>query len=540
MKRLIGLSLALAMLASGCTKVSTSNASGYQPHWLRIADGAGDIPSLNPHLFQETTLGNIAALTMAYFAKYDANGNPVPELLTVIPTQQNGGIDKAGTTITWHLRHGVRWSDGAPFDADDVVFSTKAVLNPANNEVGRDGWNLITKIDEPDKYTVVYHLSKPYSSYLPAFFGSAGANPCVLPKHLLAQYPNINHVAYNAKPVGIGPFRVTAWRRGDAVEMEANPYYFRGEPKLKHITYKLISDRDTLFLQMQTGEVDLWPQNPTSLIDRLKSLPGVAVYVKPSSYYAHLDFNLTHPLVSDVRVREAIRYAINRKRLIDKVSHGYGILTEVPLSPILPIAPKDIPLIPYDPAKARALLDETGWKVGADGIRTKNGQKLVLEFPYVVGSPDLDQRVELMRGDLQAVGIGLQTRKEAASIFFGLLQDGGTVYAGKFDITLFSWGTGPGADISSIFSCDDIPPKGQNDVRYCNRSVVEPLITQYKATYDENVQHAIVEKEMKQLIADVPTIVLGVAKEGYAYSNRLTGYTPGAITNFDDMMKVDI
>jgi peptide/nickel transport system substrate-binding protein len=226
--------------------------------------------------------------------------------------------------------------------------------------------------------------------------------------------------------------------------------------------------------------------------------------------------------------------------MIDTVSHGYGILTEVPLSPILPLAPKNIPLIPSDPDKARALLDQAGWEVGRDGVRVKDGRRLVLQFPYVTGSPDADERVELIREHLRAVGIDLQTRKVAAAEFFGLYQDGGTVYSGKFDMTFFSWGTGPGADISSLFSCDQIPPKGQNDLRYCNREVVEPLLQAYKATYDENEQRQIVDKEIRQIIADVPTIVLGVAKEGFAYNTNLKNYTPGNITNFDDMMNVDI
>ncbi len=144
---------------------------------MTIADGSGDITSLNPHLFTEIPLGYISEMTQAYLVKYDAQNRPYPEFLTVIPTQANGGISKDGDTITWHLRHGVRWSDGAPFNADDVVFSTKVVLNPANNEVGRDGWNLIKKIDEPDKYTVVYHLKPPVLAIHSNVLRSAGANP---------------------------------------------------------------------------------------------------------------------------------------------------------------------------------------------------------------------------------------------------------------------------------------------------------------------------------------------------------------------------
>ncbi|MBV8727068.1 MAG: hypothetical protein JO233_04725, partial [Candidatus Eremiobacteraeota bacterium] len=193
--------LALAALVA-CTKVSTGGPGGHnaftKPHYLRYSDAGGDLASLNPVLNSETRVGYISQMTMAYLARYDAHNRPFPELLTVIPTQANGGISADGKTITWHLRHGVRWSDGTPFSADDVVFSTNVVNNPANNVIGRDGWNLIQKIDEPDKYTVVYHLRKPYAAYLPTFFGSAGANPCVLPKHILGNLPNINQAPYNA------------------------------------------------------------------------------------------------------------------------------------------------------------------------------------------------------------------------------------------------------------------------------------------------------------------------------------------------------
>ncbi len=188
------------------------------PHELRIGD-IQDFDNLNPHLTTSLILGNLSQLTMAYLVRYGHDNRPIPELATIVPTQRNGGISKDGLTITWHLRHGVRWSDGAPFDADDVVFSTNAVNNQKNNEAGRDGWDLITKIDEPDKYTVVFHLKKPYSGYLPSFFGSAGANPCILPKHILGDLPDINHAPYNAMPIGIGPVplhRVGARRSRDA------------------------------------------------------------------------------------------------------------------------------------------------------------------------------------------------------------------------------------------------------------------------------------------------------------------------------------
>jgi peptide/nickel transport system substrate-binding protein len=526
----------VALLLCSCTKAGVSAAT---PHVLTIADGTGDVATLNPHLFTELTLGYISEMTQAYLVKYDAQNRPYPELVTVVPTQANGGISKDGDTITWHLRKGVRWSDGAPFTADDVVFSTQVVLNPRNNEVGRDGWNLITKVDEPDKYTVVYHLKRPYSSYLPTFFGSAGANPDVLPKHLLAQYPNINNVPYNAKPVGIGPFRIVVWKRGDSIELEPNPYYFRGRPKLQHITYKLIPSFDTVLTALQTGEVELWPVVPSSYLVQAKAITKLQTDVQTGIYYVHLDFNVTRPLVSDVRVREAIRYALDRRLIVDKVVHGNAIVQESTISPVLPFAPKGIPFVEHDANRARQLLDAAGWKVGPGGIRVKNGKRLSLQFPYYTGSSTADEVIELIREQLRAVGIDIQTRKFAPAVFFAPYQNGGIVYGSRWDMTMFTWQDLPNTDISNLFECNQIPPNGQNVLHYCNPKV-DALLEEIKRTYDERRQAQLLDQEMRMIVADVPTIVLDIPDIGYTYNRNLTGFHPGAFTPFDDILNVDI
>jgi peptide/nickel transport system substrate-binding protein len=536
--------LAGALLCA-CTKAQTAGGPGDAQnaapltHLLRIGDGAGDVPSLNPHLFTEVTLGLISQMTQAYLVKYDAQNNPVPELVTVVPTQANGGISADGKTITWHIRKGVRWSDGAPFDGDDVVFSTHVVLNPANNEVGRDGWDLITSIDEPDKFTVIYHLKKPYASFIPTFFGSGGANPTVLPKHLLNGLPNINNAAYNSKPVGIGWFRITAWKRGDSVEMEANPYYFRGLAKLKHVTYKLIPSRDTLLTLMQTGDVDLWPRVPSSYINQVMAITKLQTQINGSPLYAHLDLNVSRPFLTDVRVREAIRLALDRRSLADKITHGHSIVQESIIPPINPIAPKNIPFVEFDPAKARQLLDEAGWKVGSDGIRTKGGQRLSLEFPYYTGVSTSDDTVEYIRQLFKDVGIEIQTRKYAPALFFAPYQSNGIIYGGKWDITMFSWESDPVGELSNLFECNQIPPNGQNVAHYCNPEL-DKLLEQFKSTYDRSLHAKLLDQEVRMIDAGVPTIVLYVWVDGFTYSKNLSGFHPGAYTPFDNMGDVDL
>ena len=214
----------------------------------------------------------ISELTMAYLVRYDHRGRPIPELVTNIPSQDNGGISRDGRTIMMHLRHDARWSDGYPFTATDVAFSIRVVQNRANDEVSRDGWDLIDDVRTQGNYSVVIHLKQPYADFFPTFFGTAGANPCILPHHLLWRYPNINNVAYNGLPVGIGPFRYTHWKRGEVVEMEANPYYFRGRPQLKRIEFKTIPSQTTALTQLETGEADLWPLVRPGLYPRAKEI----------------------------------------------------------------------------------------------------------------------------------------------------------------------------------------------------------------------------------------------------------------------------
>jgi peptide/nickel transport system substrate-binding protein len=537
-KRILALGLAAALLAGFA---NPSAAAGGRknaftiPHTLRIGD-TQDFDSLNPHLATAITLLSLSQLTMAYLVRYGPDNRPVPELATVVPTRVNGGISKDGRTITWRLRPGVKWSDGVPFDADDVVFSTNAVNNPANNEVGRDGWDLITKIDEPDKHTVVFHLKQPYSGYVPTFFGSAGANPCILPKHILGDLPNINNAPYNSKPVGIGPFRYVEWVRADHVTLEANPYYWRGKPKLERVLYKIIPDRNTLLTQLETGEVDLWANVPPAFAGRAMALKTVAHVRAPGAYYQHLDFNTTRPALRDRTVRAALRLALDRPVMLQKINHGIGIVQESPISPALPLA-TTLPFVGFDLAKANRMLDDAGWKRGADGIRAKDGVRLNLEWATVSGSPDADSRIEMIRSMWEQAGVAFELKHYNVALFFQLR--GGIVYDGKFDVTAFGWQMTPDADLNPFNSCALMPPQGQNVSRLCDRRL-EKLLQQQKATYDEQKRKAIAAQALKIIDDEVPYVVLFIQEIVHVYNDDLAGWHPNSATPFDNFMNVDI
>jgi peptide/nickel transport system substrate-binding protein len=544
LKRLLAASFALLLLATACTKVSQTGEAGgransfTQPHVLRFAD-AGDVNTLNPHLGQYADVGFISQMTMAWLIKWDEHNQPYPELATEVPTQSNGGVSKDGLTITYHLRRGVKWADGAPFDADDVVFSTKVVLNPANNEVGRQGWDLITKIDEPDKYTVVYHLKKPYSPFVEVFFSTAGANPCILPKHLLAQYPNINNVPYNEKPVGIGPFKVDRWDRTQDVILVANPLYWRGRPKLDKIIFKIIPDRNTMVSELQTHDVDMWHLVPGAYLSRVQSIPGLSMLRQPSYYWNHLDFNLLRPALKDPVVRQALRYGTDRAELRHKIGRDVGILSDVPTPVSAPYYVSGYPVTPFDLAKANDLLDKDGWVRGADGIRSKNGVRLVLDVATNTGSTDTDNMIELIRANWQKLGVGLSVRHYPVALMFAPLQQGGIVYSNKWDVIFFAWQNEAIGDYSQIYGCDAFPPKGQNDPRWCSPAAQAAMNSLYRH-YEQPQRNQDVKALVKEFVKDVPVIVTSEREDIYAYNTDLKNFHPNGVSPFDNMMDVDI
>ena len=535
--------LLLAVAAAACTKVGTTGEgdrqnSTTQAHVLRIGD-LGDLSTLNPMFSSDLVLAWMSEMTMAWLIRYDHANKPIPELVTEVPSLANGGISADGKTITYHLRRGVKWSDGAPFDGDDVVFSTRTILNPKTNTVSRDGWDQIYRIDEPDKYTVVFHLKSAYSPFLATFFSTGGANPAIVPKHLLAQSPDVNKDAYNTLPVGIGPFRYVAWKRGDRIELEANPNYWRGLPKLKRVDYHIIPNRDTLYSDLQTGELDLWPIAAPAYYPRLLQLRNVKVLRQPSYGFGHLDFNLSRPLLKDPAVRRALRLAVDRKTLRDVVSHGVGILQDGPQSPASPYFDPKIGFIAYDPGKADALLDAAGWKRGPDGIRAKDGLRLSLELVSNSGSPDTDTRIEIIRQSWKKIGVEFVRKNVDPTLLFAPYSQGGIIQTGKFDVVFFAWFNDASGSMAGIYSCALIPPNGQNDLHWCN-PVADAAMTDFKLTYDFARQKRDDDVVQEELVRDAPTLVMAVQEDLYPYNTDLKGFHPNQVSMFDDMMNVDI
>jgi peptide/nickel transport system substrate-binding protein len=506
-------------------------------HVLRFAT-AEEVATLNPDINQQAVVGYLDQMTAAYAFRLDHENRLVPELATVVPTTRNGGISADGKTITLHLRQHVKWSDGAPFDADDVAFTISAINNPANLVPSRDGFDQITHIDEPNKYTAIFHLKAPFGAIVPTLFASNGGT-AILPKHLLAGLHDMNEVPFNSLPVGIGPFRYVAWKRGDEIELERNPYYWRGAPALERVIMKLVPDRNTVLTELQTGELDLWYPFGGSFLSRVQAIPGVHVIRQAGYGLNQFMLNTSHPVLADVAVRQALRLGVDRKTILEKAAHGVGILQDAPFPTIDPSTPKDIPYVAYDPTKANALLDAAGWKLGSDGVRSKNGARLSLNLASSTGSPDVDTLIELLRSDWAKIGVDLQVQRYTSALLFGPIDQGGILNNGKFDVLLLGQDIPAPFNLTNVYSCDKAPPAGQNFSHYCNPKV-DVLDAQYDRTYDDADRAKLLSRVVHIVNDDVPVIVYIGREDCFGVNDAVKNFTPNAATPFDDMMRVDV
>jgi peptide/nickel transport system substrate-binding protein len=264
----------------------------------------------------------------------------------------------------------------------------------------------------------------------------------------------------------------------------------------------------------------------------------VRIDVEPAYHTTNIDFEMTRPLVADLRVREAVAFAIDRDKLIAKALHGYASAHDGIAIPLDPPAPGST-VYAYDPGRAKALLDAAGWRVGADGVRAKAGQRLVLSVPYATGSPELDKQIELIRADLRAVGIALDTKKYPSGLLFGLLQEGGIVDTGHYEFTLYPRTLTDIEDAYGLYGCANIVPNGENASRYCS-GTADALFAQLESTYDLTARRRLFTRLQAQINRDLPTLILYVWKGTTASNAAVSGYRGSPLTPFDDMMDVDV
>lgn len=328
-------------------------------------------PSLMHGVVTHVSTQYVSGKVLQGLLTFDTSLQPQPVLA------RHWTISPDGLTYTFDLQEGVRWHDGQPFTADDVLFSFQTFYPELDKRLGDIFASYVASIEAPTPSQVVFHLKKPFAPLL-SLLGS-GLRP-VAPKHLYAGTDFRNN-PYNLKPVGTGPFVFKEWKRGAYIKLAKNPdYWKKGLPYLDEVIFHVLPDASSRAAAFERNDVQVLRSGDADYADlqRLSALPDVTASEKGYELYSGLAFlqmNLRKPPLDNVKVRQAILYALNRPFIVDNIFFGAGKVAQGPFASSTPFHDPSLAQYSFDLAKAKALIAESGVDVSKTRIRLLNGEK---------------------------------------------------------------------------------------------------------------------------------------------------------------------
>ncbi len=408
---------------------------------------------LNPHFATGSKDAEGCALFYEPLMRYDADGFPQPVLAAELPTRANGGIAPDGKSVTWKLKQGVTWHDGQPFTADDVVFNWQYATDPATAAVSIANYENVRAVEELDSHTVRVQFAKPTALW------ARTATAHLVPRHLFAPYRGAKSRdnPANLKPVGTGPYRFADFKPGDLLRGTLNPTYHQpNKPHFDSIELKGGGDAASAARAvLQTGEFDFaWNiQIEDEVLKRMEAAGKGRAEFAPSGSTEMILLNFAdphtefqgerahpksrHPILSDLRVRQALNHLLDRRSIQDALYGRAGVATtNVVNNPERYNSPNT--KAEFSVEKANALLDAAGWERGPDGVRTKGGQRLKLLFQ--TSTNPVRQKVQaILKQSCAKAGIELELKAVTAAVFFSS-DVGNPDTAGKFwaDLEMFA------------------------------------------------------------------------------------------------------
>ena len=388
----LALSLATAVALSACTAPGSGGAAGEQPDRSLVLADAYEPESFNPVAGHGETgsskvYDGLVRLT---------GGTGLPELEPALAAELPEP-DATGTTWTVPLREGVRFSDGTAFDAEDVVATFSAVLDPASASPIASNYAMVESVTALDPATVQFRLAHPYAPFPTKLLLG------IAPAEALAVPGPAEESPLNTEPVGTGPYLLTE-RRGDRTVYTANPDHWDGAPEVEQLTVVYVPDDNTRAQRMAAGEFD-GTTLPPLLADSLADTDGLTVVGHPSADHRSVSLPAGNPVTADPAVRLALNHAVDRDAMVTAILGGHGVPAYTPVPEVLGEAYAPEATFDFDPDRARQLLDEAGWVPGEDGVRVRDGVRAeftVMYFPEETLRRDLAQA---FASDALAVGV---------------------------------------------------------------------------------------------------------------------------------------
>lgn len=448
-----------------------------------ITASIGEPSNLIPLLATDAPSHEASSFVYNGLIKYDKDLNIVPDLT------ESWDVSRDGLAITFHLRRNVKWHDGMPFTAKDVLYTYMVTIDPKTPTAYAGDFLLVKDARIIDDYTFRVTYERPFA---PAIISWSTA---ILPAHLL-KGKDITTSTLTRNPIGTGPYLFKEWIPGDRIVLVANKDYFEGRPYIDRYMMRVIPDSATMFLELKQSNIDmmgLTPLQATRQTDYPKFKREFNKYRYLSFSYVYLGYNLRHRFFKDKRVRQAISYAINKKELIDGVLLGQGVEATGPYKPDMWAYNGSVKRYEYSREKAEALLNEAGFKRGDDGILVRDG--IPFEFTILVNQGN-DVRIrcaEVIQRRLSEIGIKVKIRVIEWASFINEFID-----KRRFEAVILGWTIPNDPDIFDIWHSSKQGPKELNFVGYENKEVDELLV---------KARHTLNRKERKRCYFRVQEII---------------------------------
>ena len=426
-----------------------------------------------------------------------------------MPTTTNGGASADSKTWTFKMKPNLKWSDGQPYNADDVNFTWKLWDNPKFGAYSTVGYNLITSADvSSDKLSITFHLKQSYAPFLALWTDGGGAPlpahhfSSMAPDAILKSSDSLN------PSVTSGPFKMSESVHGDHYTIVRNPNYYRaseGLPYLDKVIFRPIASEDTILKDLQAGSITSSWFLDVSKTAVYKSLTNYKMVVNPNaSNFEVMIINLKNPILGkNLEVRQAMAMAIDKNTLISTARKGQAtpLCTDHGAS-LHPGYQADAACPKFDPAAANALLDQHGWVKGSDGIRSKNGQRLEFRYSTTTGKPWRADDEAIIQSNFKDIGIKMNIQNYPASTFFGTFLPGGKHDLGEFE-SAYTYDP----DDASLLDCSQQGTNGGNWSFYCSQQM-QGFIKAEQSSADPNVRQQAFNQIHNLELTDIPFVIL--------------------------------
>jgi len=499
-------------LAGGCAKKtvrdSSEEAGAFSYGDALVTPSIADAIQLNPVLCADSSSGDIVGLLFNGLVKYDKDIKLTGDLA------QSWKVTEGGLVITFYLRKGVRWHDGREFTSEDVKFTYERLIDPKVKTPFSSDFERVKSLETPDKYTVVVTYKEPFAP------GLASWGMGIVPKHLFEK-GDFNTNPCNRRPVGTGPYIFKKWVTDEKIELEANPDYFEGKPFISKYIYRIISDQSVQLSELEKGTVDYMGLNSFQYSTESRTLPekyqiNVFRYSSINSY-TYLGYNIESPFFKDVKVRQALACAINKKDMIKGVIQGFGKPITGPYPPAFWAYNNQAREYAYNPDKARRALESLGWKDSdGDGILEKNGIPFRFTLITNQGNKERELCATIIQEDFKKIGIDVSIRILEWSTF---LQE--YVNKKKFDALILGWNLSLDPDQYSMWHSSQIE-KGYNFVSYKNKEV-DRLLEEGRKIFDQGKRKKIYNRIHAVLAEEQPYSFLYVRDSFPVIHKRFRG-----------------